>query len=62
MKEAMLNGIPVRTSHRGALPEIVGDDGLVFPMPGCHTPSTTTIALLLSYRAAALAPQPLGDD
>ncbi len=38
--EAMLNGIPVLASNRGALPEIVGDGGLLFDVPARYTPTT----------------------
>lgn len=38
--EAMLNGIPVLASDRGALPEVLGDAGTVLPLPGRLTPST----------------------
>ena len=41
--EAMLNGIPVLASNRGALPEIVGDAGFLFPIPDCYTPATTVV-------------------
>jgi glycosyltransferase involved in cell wall biosynthesis len=30
--EAMINGIPVRASNRGGLPETVGDAGLLFDL------------------------------
>jgi glycosyltransferase involved in cell wall biosynthesis len=39
--EAMLNGIPVLASNRGALPETVGDGGLVFEIPPQYTPVST---------------------
>ncbi len=39
--EAMLNGIPVLASNRGALPETVGEGGLVFDIPERHTPLST---------------------
>ncbi len=41
--EAMLNGIPVLASNRGALPETVGDAGLLLPVPECYTPATRTV-------------------
>lgn len=41
--EAMLNGIPVLASNRGALPETVGDAGFLFPIPDCYTPATRTV-------------------
>ena len=31
--EAMINGIPALVSDRGALPETVGDGGIVLPLP-----------------------------
>jgi glycosyltransferase involved in cell wall biosynthesis len=41
--EAMLNGIPVLASNRGALPETVGDGGLLFDIPARYTPHTTDV-------------------
>ena len=41
--EAMLNGIPVLASDRGALPEIVGDAGFLFRIPDRYTPDASTI-------------------
>ena len=38
--EAMLNGIPVLASNRGALPETIGDAGLLFDIPARYTPET----------------------
>ena len=38
--EAMLNGIPVVASDRGALPEVLGAAGIVLGLPGRLTPST----------------------
>ncbi len=38
--ESMLNGIPVLASNRGALPEIVGDGGLVLDIPARYTPAS----------------------
>jgi glycosyltransferase involved in cell wall biosynthesis len=38
--EAMLNGIPVVASDRGALPEVVGRGGVCLPLPGHITPET----------------------
>ncbi|MGO8752645.1 MAG: glycosyltransferase [Thermoguttaceae bacterium] len=38
--EAMANGIPVLASNRGALPEIVGDGGILFEIPPRYTPDT----------------------
>ncbi len=40
--EAMLNGIPVLASDCGALPETVGDGGLVLPLPATFTAATRT--------------------
>jgi glycosyltransferase involved in cell wall biosynthesis len=40
--EAMLNGIPVITSNRGALPEVVGTGGVCLPIPAHVTPGTHT--------------------
>ena len=42
--EAMLNAIPVLASDRGALPEIIGDAGFLWPIPDRYTPSTTATA------------------
>jgi glycosyltransferase involved in cell wall biosynthesis len=41
--EAMLNGIPVLASNRGALPETIGDGGLLFDIPACYTPQSCTL-------------------
>ena len=38
--EAMLNGIPVLASNRGALPETIGDAGFLFDIPARLTPET----------------------
>ncbi|MBX6314882.1 MAG: glycosyltransferase family 4 protein, partial [Isosphaeraceae bacterium] len=38
--EAMCNGIPVLASDRGALPETLGEAGLVLPLPKRLTPTT----------------------
>ena len=38
--EAMLNGIPVLASNRGALPETIGDAGFLFDIPAKYTPET----------------------
>jgi glycosyltransferase involved in cell wall biosynthesis len=41
--EAMLNGIPVLASNRGALPEVVGDGGFLFDIPARYTPNTRAL-------------------
>jgi glycosyltransferase involved in cell wall biosynthesis len=41
--EAMLNGIPALVSNRGALPETVGDGGVVLPVPAWMEPGTRRI-------------------
>jgi glycosyltransferase involved in cell wall biosynthesis len=41
--EAMLNGIPVLASNRGALPEVVGEGGLLFDIPARYTPETRDV-------------------
>ena len=38
--EAMINGIPVLASNRGALPETIGDAGFLFDIPVKYTPET----------------------
>lgn len=38
--EAMLNGVPVVASDRGALPETLGGAGVVLPLPGHLTPDS----------------------
>ena len=43
--EAMINGIPVLASNRGALPETVGDGGFLFDIPACYTPETRVVPL-----------------
>ena len=41
--EAMLNGIPVLGSNRGALPETIGDGGFLFEIPDRYTPETVDV-------------------
>jgi hypothetical protein len=41
--EAMLNGIPVLASNRGALPETIGDRGFLFDIPAKYTPGTQEV-------------------
>jgi glycosyltransferase involved in cell wall biosynthesis len=41
--EAMLNGIPVLASRRGALSETVGENGYVFDVPARYTPATRAV-------------------
>ena len=41
--EAMINGIPVLASNRGALPETIGDAGFLFDIPTAYTPQTRTL-------------------
>ncbi|MEW4566555.1 glycosyltransferase [Tautonia sp. JC769] len=41
--EAMINGIPVVASDRGALPETLGAAGVVLPLPGRLTASARTL-------------------
>jgi glycosyltransferase involved in cell wall biosynthesis len=38
--EAMLNGIPVLASNRGALPDTIGDGGFFFDIPARYTPES----------------------
>lgn len=40
--EAMINGIPVIGSNRGALPEVIGDAGLILDIPKQYTPESRT--------------------
>ncbi len=41
--EAMLNGIPVLASNRGALPETIGKAGFLFEVPAKYTPDTREV-------------------
>lgn len=41
--EAMINGVPPLVSNRGALPDTVGDGGLVLPIPAWMQPGTRRI-------------------
>jgi len=41
--EAMMNGIPVIGSNRGALPETIGSGGVVLPIPDRYTPDTIDV-------------------
>ena len=41
--EALLNGIPVLASRRGALPEVLAGAGFLFDVPERYTPTTTLV-------------------
>jgi len=41
--EAQINGIPVLASDRGSLPEVIGDGGVILPIPAEYTPETRSI-------------------
>ena len=41
--EALLNGIPVLASRRGALPEVLRDAGFLFDVPERYTPHTRLV-------------------
>jgi glycosyltransferase involved in cell wall biosynthesis len=41
--EAMINGLPVLASDRGALPETVGDGGVLLPISDRYTPATRDV-------------------
>ncbi len=41
--EAMVNGIPVLASNRGALPETIGEAGFLFDIPAKYTPETREV-------------------
>jgi glycosyltransferase involved in cell wall biosynthesis len=41
--EALLNGIPVLASRRGALPETLGQAGFLFDVPECYTPESQRV-------------------
>ncbi len=41
--EAMMNGIPVLASNRGALPEVVGDAAFIFSIPDRYQPDSSAI-------------------
>ena len=42
--EALVNGIPVLASRRGALPEVLRDAGFLFDVPECYTPESRIVA------------------
>jgi glycosyltransferase involved in cell wall biosynthesis len=41
--EALINGIPVLSSNRGGLPEVVGSGGFLFDIPDRYTPESTVV-------------------
>ncbi|MCZ2341937.1 MAG: FkbM family methyltransferase [Bacteroidales bacterium] len=49
--EALLNGIPVIASDRGALPEVVGDGGCCLSLPATLTPASRTVPPLAELEA-----------
>lgn len=60
--EAMLNGIPVVASDRGALPEVVGSGGVCLPIPAHVTPDTRTPPLAEDVRPWVDAVLKVWDD
>ena len=60
--EAMLNGIPVVVSNRGALPEVVGQGGVVLDIPACYTPETREVPSAEEVRPWVEAIVRLWDD
>lgn len=60
--EALLNGIPVVASDRGALPEVVGAGGVCLPLPADLTPESRTPPSAADVRPWAEAVFRLWDD
>lgn len=60
--EAMINGIPVLGTDRGALPDVLGDAGLMFPIAESFTPESKVAPPTYAIRAWVDAIIRLWDD
>ncbi len=60
--EAMINGIPVLASNRGALPEVVGDAGLLFAIAARHTSESCLLPTAEEVQPWVQAIERLWDD
>ena len=60
--EAMINGIPVLGSTRGALPEVIGDERLLIHVPEKYTPESRELPTADEVRPWIAAVQRLWDD
>ena len=60
--EAMANGVPVVASDRGALPETVGEGGLLLKIPDRYTPETTDVPTAEEVEPWVQAIERLWDD
>lgn len=60
--EALLNGLPVLASDRGALPETLGDAGLLLPVPDRYTPESPAVPTARDVRPWLDAVERLWDD
>lgn len=60
--ESLINGIPVLASRRGALPETVGDAGILFTIPAHYTPASRIPPTAREVTPWVVAIQRLWDD
>ena len=60
--EAMTNGVPVVASDRGALPETLGDAGIVLSLPDRLTPATKSLPTAAEVAPWVEAVERLWDD
>ncbi len=60
--EAMTNGIPVVVSSRGALPEVVGQGGVVLEIPARYTPESREVPTAAEVRPWVEAIERLWED
>jgi glycosyltransferase involved in cell wall biosynthesis len=60
--EALLNGLPVLASDRGALPETLGDAGFVFTLPERCTPGSGSVPTAREVAPWVAAIERLWDD
>ncbi len=59
---ALVNGVPILASDRGALPEILGESGVILPVPERVTPATQTPLIIAEVEPWVDAVARLWDD
>jgi glycosyltransferase involved in cell wall biosynthesis len=60
--EALINGIPVLASSRGALPDTLGQAGFVFDIPALYTPTSRIVPSAAEVKPWLVQLERLWDD